>query len=117
MLQLFFTITFAAEIIVGYWIISYIIKCSKAVNKINEEVLAFQPVLKKSLEDTKVSVNRSMETFGKIVTYISTGKNQCRQLFSKNFLSVAGSLILKIPFKKMVSIMEFLLTLRKLLKV
>lgn len=117
MLQIFFLITFIAEIIVGYQIVTALIRWDNSLKELNTKVLEFQPELKKILADTKTSVNKAMVSFGSIVTFIGEKRSQCKNLFSKNFLSVIGCAVLKIPFKQMVSVLDFLLTFKKLLKV
>ncbi len=116
MLQLFFTISFVAEIIVGFWIVSKLRKWDNAVLEMNKQVLDFQPELKASLTKVKAGVNKSMLALRSLVSVIGNAKGECKKLFSKNFLSALGCLILRIPFKQVLNILDVIFALKKLLK-
>lgn len=117
MLNLFFTIVFIAEIILAHWIISKLIKLDNCVKNFNSQVLEYQPTLKTNLQNARCSVNKAMLVLANIVTFINAKQSQCKTLFSKNILSVIGCSVLKIPFKQMFSVLDTILTLKKLLKV
>lgn len=116
MLQLFFTISFIAEIIVCVWIISKLQKFDKQVLEMNKQIVEFQPELKQALAKTKTTVNKTMTAFRSLVSVIGNTKGECKKLFSKNFLSALGCLILKIPFKQVLNILDVIFVLKKLLK-
>lgn len=117
MLHLFFTITFVAEIIVGFWVVSKLKQWDKAVLEKNNQVIACQPVLKETLTEVKANVNKSMLALTSLVTFIGETKGECKKLFSKNFLSALGCLILKIPFKQIMTVLDVILTVKKFLRV
>ena len=117
MLQVFFTISFIAEIIVCCWLVSKLKKWDRAVLEMNKQVLEFQPELKKSLTVVKTNVNKAMVALKVVVSFIGTTKGECKKLFSKNFISALGCLILKIPFKQILGILDVIFAFKKLLKV
>ena len=117
MLHLFFTITFVAEVIVCCWIVSKLKKLDEIVLEKNAQVLEYQPVLKSALTEVKANVNKSMLTLTSLVTFIGETKGECKKLFSKNFLSALGCLILKIPFKQIMSALDVILMVKRILKV
>jgi len=117
MLHLFFTITFIAEIIVCFWIVSKLKKLDRAVLEMNSQVLDYQPELKSMLANVKANVNKSMVSLKSLVSFIGETKGECKKLFSKNFLSAMGCLILKIPFSQILSVLDVIFTLKKILKV
>ncbi len=117
MLHLFFTISFAAEIIVCCWIISKLKKLDSIIIEKNRQVLEFQPELKKNLLEIKGKVNKSMVTLKSLVSFIGTAKGECKKLFSKNFISALGCLIFKIPFKQILNILDVIFALKNILKV
>lgn len=117
MLHLFFTITFIAEIIVTVWVVSKLKKWDRAVLEMNNQVLDYQPVLLDKLTKIKTNVNKSMVALKSLVTFIGETKGECKKLFSKNFLSALGCLILKIPFKQILTILDVIFMLKKFLKV
>ncbi len=116
MLNLFFTIVFLAEIILAHWLISKIIKLDNYVKALNFLVVDRQSELKITLKSARCSVNKAMLMFANIVTFINAKQSQCKTLFSENLLSVIGCSVLKIPFKQMFTVLDTVLTLKRLLR-
>lgn len=117
MLHLFFIVVFIAEVIIGCWVISKIKEWDNNVNKLNAQVIELRPQIQSSLLETKLCVNKTMTAFAGIVTCIAEKREECKKFFSKSILSVIGSAVLKIPFSKILSILEIALTLKKMFRV
>lgn len=116
MLTLFFTISFIAEIIVANWIISKILKVDAQVKEMNAQVLAFQPILKESIQNTHGKLTKSLDNLNCFVQFIADKKHECKELCSKNIITSLVCLILKLPYKQIFSALEVILAVKKILK-
>ncbi len=116
MLTIFFTITFIAELIIAGWIISVILKLDKIVCTTNQQVTDYRPILQENLTKTKAGVNKTLTALTKFVTFINEKKCECKDAFEKNIITSILCIILKLPFKKIISALEVALMLKKLLR-
>ena len=116
MLTLFFTIIFLAELIVAGWIISWIIKFDKAVCQTNSQVTLQRKELISKMNDAKMSINKTLTALNNFVTFINDKKCECKNAFETNIITSILCLILKLPFKQILSALEVILTVKKLLQ-
>ena len=116
MLVLFFTIIFIAELIIAGWLVSGITSLNKKVCATNQEVIEFQPQIKTCLKNAKEEikkVSRSLECF---TDFVAKKQTDCKESFKKNLPSKIILSILKIPAKRLITIIELVLAIKKFLK-
>lgn len=116
MLTIFFTIIFIAELIVASRIISFIADADKAVCTINQKVLEFQPVMQTNIRKAKSVISLILSSLDYFVTFIAEKKDDCTNALKKNILTSVLFLVLKIPGKRIFTIVDILLTLKNLVK-
>lgn len=116
MLTLFFTIIFLAELIVANWIIFNIIKLDKHVKEINIQITEYQPILRRSIQKVNGKLTKSLNSLNCFVTFIADKKQECKELCSKNILSSLLCIILKLPFKQILSALEVILAIKKIFR-
>ena len=117
MFTLFFLIIFLAELIVAGWIISKIRKANEIVLGYNQKVTAFNPCLKADLQKIKeiaAAIHSKLDCF---TASVSDKKEKCKNLFKNKFLTELAMWLMKIPYKKIITILEIILTIRKIIKV
>jgi len=116
MLILFFTIIFLAELIVAGWIISKIRLADNMVCTFNTQLTGVQPRLKENLIKTKEAVTILHAKFDCIIKSISDKKNHCENLIKNKALVHLGLWFVKLPYKRLISIIEMFFTIGKFLK-
>lgn len=116
MLVLFFTIIVIAELIITVWLVLGLIKADKAVCETNKKIIEFQPILKSKLGKLKSIISLVLSSLDYCVMFIAEKKENFQNAFKKNLLSSILCIILKIPGKQILTILEILLTLKKLFK-
>ncbi len=117
MLTLFFTIIFLAELIVASWIISKIKKANAVVCDYNKKLTEFQPMLKDNLQKIHEIINNIHSKLNCLTSSVSNRVENCKNLFKSKALTDLAMWVLNIPYKKILTIVEIILTIRKLTKV
>lgn len=116
MLTLFFTIIFIAELIVAGWIISGLLKLDRMVCQTNEQVTTQRTELMSKLDCAKTCINKTLNALNSFVTFINEKKCECKEAFETNIVTSILCLILKLPFKQILSALEVVLTIKKILR-
>lgn len=116
MLTLFFTITFLAELIVAHWIISKITRFNKRINTVNEQMLKYQPILRRNIQKIHNKLTKSLDSLNCFVKFIADKKHECKELCSKNIITSIVCLIAKLPYKQIFSALEVILAIKKILR-
>ncbi len=116
MLTLFFTITFIAELIVAGWVISWILRFDKIICQTNLQVTQQRVELVSKMNCAKTSINKTLTALNNFVTFINDKKCECKKAFETNIITSILCLILKLPFKQILSALEVILTIKKILR-
>ena len=116
MLVVFFTIVFIAEIIVTVWIISAIKKLDTKVLKANLAINQISPEIISAVSLMRASVEIISTKFGATVDFIEEKKCSCFTTLQKGILTTLLFHFTKIPGKKLFTIIDTLLTIRKIVK-
>lgn len=116
MLTLLFTIVFIAELIIASWIISKIQKLNRVVCEANTKVLEAQVELKTQITETRLGITKALTALKKFTNFVDDTKDEYSNLVEKNIFSTVLSIILKLPYKKIMSALEVGLMIKKLLK-
>jgi len=117
MLVLFFTIIFIAELIVTTWLISLIINLDKTVCELNQKVLTIQPEIKDNIQITKNIISQILSGLDCFTKFISTKREDCKNALKQNLLSTIAGFILRIPVKKIIALINIVLTIKKFIKI
>ncbi|MBQ8669231.1 hypothetical protein IJ472_05590 [bacterium] len=115
MLVLFFTIIFLAELIVAGWVISKIMSARKYVCELNQQVTDIQPVIKENIDKTHEGLTKTLNSLRTFINFLAEKKGQCSNLMKRNILSTTVAVILKLPFKEILSALEVILKVKKIL--
>lgn len=117
MLTLFFTIIFLAELIVASWIISKIKKADAIVCDYNNKVTEIKPILKDNLQKVHEIISNIHSKLNCLTSSVSNRVENCKNLFKSKALTSFAMWVLNIPYKKILTVVEIILTIRKLTKV
>lgn len=117
MLILFFTITFIAELIVAEKVISWVRNTNQKINTINNQVLEIKPTIQEKLSMFHENVTKVKIPLCNIALFVTDKKDTCTKFIEKDIFSEILAIFLKIPFKQIISTIELIITIRKLLKV
>ncbi len=117
MLTLFFTVIFLAELIVTSWIISKIRKADDAILAYNKIITEYNPQLKNDLQkikETVITLHSKLECF---TTSVTNKAENCKKLIKNKYLTEFVMWLMKIPYKKIITVLEIILTIRKMIKI
>lgn len=116
MLVLFFTVIFLAELIVAGWVISKINKARIFVGEINQQILEIQPMIKTNLSRAHEVLSKALESLNSFTKFLAEKRGALGTLVNRNIFSTAIAVALKLPLKEILSLLEVVIKLRKLLK-
>lgn len=116
MLVLFFTIIFLAELIITGWIISQINKARAFVGEINQEVLNIQPLLKENIEKAHKMLSELLDSLNSFTKFLSEKQGELGALVNRNIFSTVVAVVLKLPFKEILSLLEVVIKIKRILK-
>jgi hypothetical protein len=116
MLYLFFTIVFIAELIILERIISGIVRFDKKVCNMNCKVLTFQSKIKDDIKLLRSVINAVLDKLDCFVTFLATKRTDCGKQIKKSLLMTVLGFILRIPTKKIMTIVDILFMVRRLWK-
>lgn len=117
MFTLFFIIIFLAELIIAGWIISKIRKANEIVLEYNKKITAIQPVIKDTLQKTREIITLINSKLTCFCASAADKKESCKNLFKNKNLTEIAMWIMKIPFKQIITMLEIILTIRKIIRV
>ena len=115
MLVLFFTIIFLAELIVASWLISQINKTRKLVCEVNQQVTAVQPVIKENIEKAHNMLSKTLVSLETFINFLAEKRGKLGTLMNRNIFSTAVAVILQLPFKEILSLLEVIIKVKKVL--
>jgi hypothetical protein len=116
MLYIFFTIVFIAELIVLEKIISSLRKLNNAVCDINSKILEFQPKIKDDIKALRITISGVLGKLDCFVTFVAKKRTDCGKQISKNLLLKILGFILRIPAKRILTVLDIVLMIRKVWK-
>lgn len=116
MLVLFFTIIFIAELIIAGWLVSCIVSVDKKVCALNQEVLTIKPQIKDHISKLRATINKVLGGLNCFVDYVAKKSSDCKESFKKGLITKIVLFILKIPARRIVTIIEMAMSLKKFLK-
>jgi hypothetical protein len=115
MLVLFFTIIFLAELIVAGWLIAQITKARKFVCEVNEQVTTVQPLIKENIEKAHEILSKTLVSLEAFMKFLAEKQGEFGTLFNRNIFSTAVAIVLKLPFKEILSLLEVIIKVKKIL--
>lgn len=116
MLEIFFTIIFLAELIVAGWLIAQISKARKLVCEVNQQVLDIQPLIKTNIEKAHDMLSKTLASLEAFMRFLAEKKGQFGTLMNRNIFSTAVAVVLKLPFKEILSLLEVVIKVKKILR-
>lgn len=115
-MTIFFTIIFIAELIIAFWLISLMNKCKKWVIKQNSFILENKELLQDRIIEVRTSIKTIKTNLNNFSGAIEKKKEDFVQVFSKDTITTIGYLLLNTNLKSIITFIELILTLKKLLK-
>lgn len=116
MLVLFFTIIFIAELIVAGWIVSHIISFNKTICETNQKVLELQPQIITEIRKARITLCKLLKDLDCFVTFVAEKQDNCKLALKQNLLSSVAAFILKIPMKKIITVINVITAIKKFIK-
>lgn len=116
MLAVFFTIVFVAELIVAGWIISAIKKLIVQVEQINLSVNQISPEIISTVTQVRAVAEMISSKLDATKNFIGDTKNDCICGIKKTLITSLLFKLMKLPGKRIMTVIDVVLTLRKLLK-
>jgi hypothetical protein len=116
MLILFFTIVFIAELIILEKVISQILKFKKSISNLNIQIEEFKPQIKSDMKNLRLSITKILNSLNCFVSFVANKRINCSENIKKNLIVKILAFILRIPFKRIWTVVNTVLTIRKLLK-
>ena len=116
MLVLFFTIIFLAELIVASWLITQITKARKLVCEVNQQVIDVKPLIKENMEKAHEILSKTLASLEEFMKFLAEKKGELGTLMNRNIFSTAVAIILKLPFKEILALLEVIIKVKKILK-
>lgn len=116
MLVVFFTIVFIAEIIVTCWFVSKIKKLRNKVAGINLAVNQISPEIISGITQTRAVAETISTKLGITVNFVEEKKCDCVDALKKGLLTTLMFNITKLPGKKIFTMIDLFLTIRKIVK-
>lgn len=115
-MTIFFTIIFIAELIIAFWLISIINKCKKWAIKQNTFILKNKTILQEIITEIRTNIKTIHTNLDNFSGAIEKKKEDFLQIFSKDAITTIGYLLLNTNLKSIITFVELILTLKKLLK-
>lgn len=116
MLYLFFTIIFLAELIVASWIIAQITKARRLVCEVNQQVSDIQPLIKTNIEKAHEMLSKTLASLEAFMKFLAEKQGELGTLVNRNIFSTAVAVVLKLPFKEILSLLEVIIKVKKILR-
>ena len=116
MLTVFFTIIFISEVIIASWLISYLRKFDKIVCETNDKVSFIQPVIKEKIELSRKVITLVMTSYEYFVEFVAKKKKQYTTSLTKNIITALLIMVLRIPGKNILQVIDFVLMVKNILK-
>jgi hypothetical protein len=116
MLILFFTIVFIAELIILEKIISQILKFKKHIYNLNHQIDEFKPQIKSNIKNLRICIAKVLNILNCFVSFVINKRTNCSENIKKNLIVKILAFILKIPFKRIWTIINTILAIRKIIK-
>jgi len=82
----------------------------------NTRVLDIQPVLKDNLQKIKGITETLHSRLDCVIKSVTNKKNECKNIIRNKALTEFALWIMKLPYKRIISVLEIILTIRKILK-
>ena len=115
MLYLFFTIIFLAELIVAGWIIAQITKARRLVCEVNQQVIDIQTLIKTNIEKAHETLAKTLESLEAFMKFLAEKQGELGTLMNRNIFSATIAIVLKLPFKEILSLLEVIIKVKKIL--
>ena len=115
MLILFFTIIFLAELIVAGWIIAQITKARKLVCDANQQVLETQPLIKENIEKAHETLAKTLKSLEAFSNFLAEKQGELGTLLNRNIFATTIAIALKLPLKDILSLLEVIIKVKKIL--
>ena len=116
MLVVFFTIVFIAELIVTCWIVSKINKLRAKIAGANLAVNQISPEIISGVTQARAIAETISTKLGVTVDFIEEKKCDCLSSLMKGVLTTLLFSATKLPGKKLFTMIDLLLTIRKIIK-
>lgn len=115
-MTIFFTIIFIAELIITSWLISLINKCKKWAIKQNAFILEYKKLIQERITEVRTNIKTIHTNLDNFSGAIEKKKEDFLQIFSKDAITTIGYLVLNTNLKSIITFVDLILTLKKLLK-
>ena len=116
MLILFFTIIFLAELIIASWIITQITKARRFVCEVNQQVTDIQPLIKENIDIAHEKLSKTLASLEAFMKFLAEKQGELGTLMNRNIFSTAVAVVLKLPFKEILSLLEVIIKVKRILK-
>ena len=115
-MSIFFTIIFIAELIIAFWLISLINKCKKWAIRQNTFILENKTILQNRITELHSNIKTIHTNLNNFSGALEKKKEDFIQVFSKDTITTIGYLLLNTNLKSIITFVDLILTLKKLLK-
>lgn len=115
MLVLFFTIIFIAELIITIQLIALIQNARTGIQSLNKNVTDIKPVLFRNICDIRIVLNTILLKLNGFYDFVDQKKEDYKKIFSANLLTRLASFIIANDWKKIITAIEIILRIKKLL--
>jgi len=113
MFILFFTIVLIAQLIVAYHIVTYIIALDKKVCAISQTITEARPQIVNQVTSFKSIIKTISKNLDCFNDFVIEKSKDCQTALKKNLITTILFYILKIPGKRILTIIDIIMMIKK----